>query len=87
MGAGQGGMPAQWHLGQRGKPADMPGGALPQQKSGFRQIVLGGDLLHQRIAEPTVQAIDHGRIAGERAIGEGVDLVKVELHGGQSSRQ
>jgi len=46
--------------------------------------VLRGDLLHQRIAEPAVQAIDHGRVTGERAMGESIDLVKVELHGWHS---
>ncbi|MNG36422.1 hypothetical protein D3C84_1234420 [compost metagenome] len=81
MGAGQGGMPAQRYFGLGGKPADVPVRALLHQECGFRQVVLGGDLLHQAVAEPGVQPIDHRRIAAEGPAAEGVDLMKFELHG------
>ena len=80
IGAGQGRVPAQRHLRSRGKPADMPGSALLHHKGGFRQVVLGGNLLHQGLVKPAVQAIDHGRVTGEGAVGKGVDLMKIELH-------
>jgi len=75
-------MPAQRHLAARGEPADMPDTTLFHHEGGLGQVVLGGDTLHQRLIEPGIEAIDHGRIARERLIGKGVNLMKIERHDG-----
>ena len=62
----------------------MPGRAFLHYKGGFRQVVLAGNLLHQGIVQPTIQAIDHRWVTGKRLRGKGIDLVKFKLHGTHS---
>jgi hypothetical protein len=51
------------------------------EERGLRQIVLGGDRLHRRVGQPGVERAHCRRIAGEHAVGEGIDLVDRNLHG------
>ena len=76
----QGGVAAQRHLAGRGEPADAPARALAHGEGRFGLVVLGGDALHQLVFQPGIQPVDHGRVAAKRPIGEGVDLMKFELH-------
>lgn len=78
--AGQGCMTAQRHFGGRSKPADVPVLPFAHHESGFGEVVLGGDLLHQLIGKPGIEAIDHRRVATERPITERIDLMKLKLH-------
>jgi hypothetical protein len=44
------------------------------REGGFRQIILCRDRLQYGVVQPGVERHDGGRIAGERRVGEGVDL-------------
>ncbi|MNL04549.1 hypothetical protein D3C87_1251190 [compost metagenome] len=80
IGASQRRVTAQWHLGGRCKPADVPALPLAHDKRRFGEVVFGGNLLHQLIGEPCIEPIDHRRIAAEWLIAERVDLMKLQLH-------
>ncbi len=80
VGAGQGRMATERNFGGRGEPADMPALPFTDHKGCFRQVVLGGDVLHQLVRQPAVEPIDHGRVAGKRAMAKGVDLEIIKLH-------
>ncbi|MNP54295.1 hypothetical protein D3C76_1488400 [compost metagenome] len=73
-------MATQWHLGSRGKPANVPALPFAHHEGGFGEVVFGGDLLHQLIGEPGIQAINHRRVTAEGPITERIDLMKLKLH-------
>ncbi len=79
--AGQGRVAAERDLLDRREPADVKVLALWNEEGGLRKVVLAGDLLQQLVAQPPVQRHDRRRIALERRVGEGVDLVEPQLHG------
>ena len=68
-------MAAEIDLGGRREPAQPVTAALGHEEGGFRQIVLGGDRLHDVVGQPFFERAHGRRIAGERPLGEGVDLV------------
>ena len=81
-------MTAQVGLQHRGEPpqAVRAGRALGQQEGGLGEVHLRGDGLHPGRVGLLGQQADGGRVAGERALGEGVNLVQGEAgqrgHGG-----
>ena len=50
------------------------------KKSCFGEIVLGSDLLHQRIVQPVIQRHHGSRIASKQLSAERVDLKDAEFH-------
>src|SRR6266542_500613 len=84
MAGGERGMAAQIDLAGRREPAQVVIGIVApawDREGGFAKIILGGDGLHQRIVEPAIQRHHRSRVAGQRPLGEGVDLE--EGQGGQ----
>ena len=76
VGAGQRRVPAEVHFGGRGEPPQIEALRAPHQERRLRQVHLRSHLLHPaRVTRGGEQA--HGRrVAGERAVGEGVDLAE-----------
>src|SRR5689334_15183186 len=77
MAAGEGRMAAQLDLARRREPAEVEVHFVAPARDGegsLAEIVLGRDRLHGRVVEPALERHHRGRIAGERAVGEGVDL-------------
>ena len=71
-------VPAQVDLGRRREPAQAEGIALGVKERRLREVVLGGDVLHQRLRDRRLERADGGRVTRERAVSEGVDLVQGE---------
>ena len=76
MGGGNGRMTGEGQFAHRGKNA----GAIvritgrAKQEHGLGEVHLGGDLLHPAGRRLDVGEADGGRVAGERFVGESVDL-------------
>ncbi len=86
VGGGEGGVAAEVDLDGRGEPAEVEAiGGGANEEGGFGEAVFEGDALEERVVEPGVERDDGGGIAGEDAIGEGVDPIKRKLHGVESS--
>jgi hypothetical protein len=79
-GACQRGMAAQRHLHGRREPAQAEVLAVGHQKGRLGQIVLRGDRLQDGIVGEALENHDRGRIAGEPAAGEGIDLIDRNVH-------
>src|SRR5690348_8334538 len=80
-------MAAQLDLRRRRKPAEVVVDIAVLARDGegrFAEIVLGGDRLHQPVVEPALERHDGGGVAGQRTVGEGVDLK--EGYAGQVAR-
>ena len=70
-------MTAQIDLDGRGEPAQMIigfGAVRWDRKRGLAEIILGRDRLERRIIEPGIEWHHRRRVAGERPLGEGIDL-------------
>ena len=77
MARGERGVAAQRDLDRRGEPAQFVIGLAAgggHDEGGLGEVVLGRDRLQRRIVEPRVERHHRRRIAGERAVGEGIDL-------------
>ena len=71
------GMSAQLHLHGRSEPAQVVVGVVALARNGeggLAEIVLGRDRLQQIVVEPAIERHHRGRIAGQRPVGERVDL-------------
>ncbi|MNM73942.1 hypothetical protein D3C81_856890 [compost metagenome] len=64
----------------------MPTLPFAHHKSSFSQVMFGGDLLHLLVGKPTIETVDHCRIAGEGAVAECIDLMELQVHGVISDR-
>jgi len=75
-------VPAQRDLDCRREPAQLVIRVADRghQESGLGKVMLGRDLLQQRVVEPGVQWHHRGRVAAERPVGEGIDLRKGQAH-------
>ncbi len=73
-------MAAEIDLDRGGEPAQGIALALADEESRLGEVVLGGDRLQRRIRQPFLERHDGRRIAGEDAIGEGVDLIDRQAH-------
>jgi len=72
---------AQIHFALGREPAQVVAArAGLHEKSGLRDIVLGGDALHQSRVQPAVQRHDGGGISFQRLAGESIDLPEFEFH-------
>ena len=67
---------AQVDLRRRREPAQAERVALRVEERRLREVVLGGDVLHQRLGDRRLQRADGGGVTRERPIGERVDLVE-----------
>ena len=82
-GGGQGGVAAEVDLHGRGEPAEVVVAVgSPHREGGLRQVHLVGHLLHPPLGGRAVEEADGRRVAGERAVGEGVDDDQVGGHSG-----
>src|SRR4029079_1218323 len=73
----QRGVAAQFDLAHRSEPAQVVIGlavAARHDEGGFAEIILRGDRLHQVVVEPALERHDGCRVAGQRTVGEGIDL-------------
>ena len=69
-------MTAQCNLDRGGKPAQFIIGLaaiVGDEEGGFGKVVLRRDGLQKRVAQPFVERHHRGGMAGEGAVGEGVD--------------
>lgn len=73
MGAGERRVAAQVHFDRGSEPAQGEAAVGPMQERGFGQVQFPGDIPHPRLGSRTRQHADRGGIAGEGAIGEGID--------------
>ena len=73
-------MAAEIHFRQRGEPAQLEAVAFPFEESGLRQIVLGRDLLQDRIRQPFLQDAEPSRVAAEGPSGKGINMVIRNAH-------
>ncbi|MNC70962.1 hypothetical protein D3C75_1218250 [compost metagenome] len=83
-GGRQGGVAAQVDLYRRGKPAQLEQLAVAYYIGGFRQVVLGSNLLQRGIRQPGFQWAHRGRIAAKRRGRESVYLEHFKLHADHS---
>ena len=74
MGGSQSGMPAQVHFDRRGEPAQRSGTGARNHEGGLREVILRGDRRQHAIFAPLIENDHGGRVAGEQAAGESVDL-------------
>jgi hypothetical protein len=73
-------MAAEINFRRRRKPTQPVPIALGHEEGSFRQVVLGGDCLHDIVGQPFFERAHCRRIAGERPVGEGIDLVQRNAH-------
>ena len=77
MGAGQSGVAAELYLQAWREPAQLEirrAGRVGHREGGLREIVLQRDRLKDLVGQPFVERHHRRRIAGEGAVGEGIDL-------------
>jgi hypothetical protein len=78
--ARQCGMPAERDLHSRCEPANPVVDAVSDDKGCLREVVLGSQRLQNGIFWVVVENHDCGRVPGEAAGGERVDVKKLGLH-------
>ncbi len=71
---------AQVYFDSRREPAQVVTGAVFDDIGRLAEVVLHCDRLHRRVRQPCFQRADGGRVAGEGATGESVDLINRDLH-------
>ena len=84
VGARQRGVAAEVDLRDRREPPQAVAVAVREEEGRLGQVHLRGQRLHPRLAGGPLQQADRGRVAGEGARGEGVDLVQRRGHHGES---
>jgi hypothetical protein len=80
MPSGKGRVPAQVDFDRRREPAQRVIAAVADEESRLGKVVLGGDRLHGRFRQPSLQRADRGRVAAEQAVGERIDLIDRQAH-------
>jgi hypothetical protein len=68
-------MSAERDLGARGEPAQLVVTVGSDEVGSLGQIVFASDGLENLVGEKAVEGNDGGRVAGEAASGEGINLV------------
>jgi hypothetical protein len=81
MGAGQGGVAAEFDLDGGGEPAQAEAVVFFDQEGGLGEVHFEGDALHPVGVARLAEQADGGRIAGEGFVGEGVHLEQLDAHG------
>ncbi len=89
MGGGEGRVPAEVDLDRRREPAEPVGmwpvvGRFRVEEGRLREVHLPGHRPHPGVLGRRVEHADGRRVAGEREIGEGVDLDNAMRHRGAS---
>lgn len=74
-GGGEGGVPAEIDFDGGREPAEAVAVSFLDEEGGFGQVVLGGDVLEERIGQPAFEGADGGGVATEQLGGERVHLV------------
>jgi hypothetical protein len=80
MGRGERRMSTEIHLHRRREPAQRIVRRLAQEESGLGEVVLRRNGLERGVGQPGLERHDRRGIAGEQAVGEGIDLIDRKAH-------
>jgi hypothetical protein len=74
MSGGERSVPAQFHFDLRSHPAKIEKIILPNDERGFREIVLGGNGLHQFVRQPLIEKTNARWIAPKNPVRKSENL-------------